>query len=181
MHAFLAERMPPIDGPVAARVRRDFCAFVVKRAIKAERHRDVEANLVESSRLAIAQSLALLAKVPDTMERSFHPANPDRASEHRAPVHDEAVPWRSLMADHGGERYFFDIDDGGATRRDEIGMVLPSRDAVPHEAKTVLFDLAYAVIPGGRPRFFSARVRDRGGAVVYSGTMTMRPLPTDRS
>ena len=177
MHVFLAERRPPIEGPVSSRVRRAFCTFVAQRASKAEKHRDVEADLVRRSREAVAQSFAILAKVPDPTGRGLRPEASGLAWEHGRTVTARPSRWKTLLAEGTGDRYFFDIDDGLEKRRDGLGMLLSSRNDIPRETKAVLFDLAYAEIPLGRPRLFTATVRDARGRELYKLSVAMKPRP----
>jgi hypothetical protein len=68
------------------------------------------------------------------------------------------------------------VDDGQIERHDEVGIVLTSEDEVVRETKQLLIDLAYAALPEGRPRLFSARIRNMDGQTVYEGSMKLNPL-----
>ncbi len=68
-------------------------------------------------------------------------------------------------------RYFFDIDDGKESTRDEIGYDC-SRDELRRHAVAVLPDLAKdQLVADGDRRRMTVRVRDEGGEYVFQATL----------
>ena len=149
------------------------------RLVRMGERRETDDELIAKSRMAVLQSFATLARVP---ELSFVGRIPrlEQAEAARSRGRDEA-PWSSRawvgLEARSDLRFFFDVDDGEVSCRDEVGIVLASEDDVPRETKAILFDLAQTAIPEGRPRLFTARVRDQSGKCIYKGLMRMKPLP----
>ena len=61
----------------------------------------------------------------------------------------------------------------GATSDDE-GLDLPHAEAAREAALAILPDMARDKMPGGNQRVLSATVRDDGGTVIYSATLSLR-------
>ncbi|CAA2154416.1 hypothetical protein MBRA_00089 [Methylobacterium brachiatum] len=69
--------------------------------------------------------------------------------------------------------FFFDTDDGDFRFQDEEGFELPSVDAARIEALDALPDMARNKIPDRDRHTFAVRVRNEGGAVVYSASLDL--------
>jgi hypothetical protein len=67
-------------------------------------------------------------------------------------------------------RYFFDIDDGRDTTRDEIGYEC-SREELRRQAIAALPGLARDRLPNGDRHSFVVRVRDEGGRYVFQASL----------
>ena len=73
-------------------------------------------------------------------------------------------------------RYFFDIHDG-RFQRDEEGIECPSFEAARREAMVALPEISRWAIPGdGESQAFTVLVRDEGGTIVYTATLTFAGL-----
>ena len=70
-------------------------------------------------------------------------------------------------------RFYFDTDDGVRRVHDTAGIDLTGPTDIPTEAHDLLFDLGHAEILKGRPRQFTATVRDATGAKIYRVTATL--------
>jgi hypothetical protein len=68
-------------------------------------------------------------------------------------------------------RYFFDIDDGKESTRDEIGYDC-TRDELRRHAVAVLPDLAKdQLVVNGHHRRMTVRVRDEAGKYVFQASL----------
>ena len=69
--------------------------------------------------------------------------------------------------------FFIDTDDGDLLVHDEAGLDHADVAAARDMALAALSDMVkYGIRTGGR-RAFSARIRDEGGATVYSATLRL--------
>lgn len=74
-------------------------------------------------------------------------------------------------------RYYFDIHDGRALRRDTEGSECAGPDAIRDEAMDVLPAVARDVIPtDGDKQAFTVLVRDENNVTVYTATLTFAGL-----
>ena len=71
-------------------------------------------------------------------------------------------------------RYFFDVDDGERSVRDEVGLALGSIREIEDETRELLHVLSLAEIGKGKPRLFTATVRDGRGVTIYKGSVEFR-------
>ena len=77
-------------------------------------------------------------------------------------------------------KFFFDVFDGAATARDEIGTELADIEAVQTAARRLLPDIARDELPSdGDRRMFTVLVRTESGVPVYSATLTFAGLRLD--
>jgi hypothetical protein len=138
--------------------------------------RRTTADLIRASRAAISQSFAVLANAP-SLSMCEWPSDRWRISAGSvdAMVGQPTCDWMGTRTPTR-LRFYFDVDDGQIERHDEVGIVLTSEDEVVRETKRLLIDLAYAALPEGRPRLFSARIRNMDGQTVYEGSMKLNPL-----
>ena len=73
-------------------------------------------------------------------------------------------------------RYFFDIHDGRFERDDE-GTECSDYEAARQQAMTTLPEIARWLIPtDGNNQAFTVLVRDEGGSIVYTATLTFAGL-----
>ena len=70
-------------------------------------------------------------------------------------------------------RFFFGTDDGVRRVHDTDGIVLACLTGIPAEPHDLLFDLGRAEILKGKPRYFTATMRDATGVAVYRGTVAL--------
>lgn len=74
-------------------------------------------------------------------------------------------------------RYFFDIHDGQALRRDSEGTACGGPEAVRQEAMQALPEIAKDAIPtDGDRQAFTVLVRDEDDVTVYTATLTFAGL-----
>jgi hypothetical protein len=74
-------------------------------------------------------------------------------------------------------RYYFDIHDGQALRRDVEGSECDDDEAVRHEARHGLPEIAKGIIPkDGDKQAFTVLVRDENNVTVYTATLTYAGL-----
>jgi hypothetical protein len=71
-------------------------------------------------------------------------------------------------------RFFFDIDDGEKKAIDREGTNLSGRAEARREAIGILPDVARETLPDGNQRRFACSVRDEGGKVIFTATLTLR-------
>lgn len=70
-------------------------------------------------------------------------------------------------------RYFFDIHDGQALRRDAVGIECQDAEAVRREAMQGLPEIALGTIPtDGDRQAFTVTVRNEANVTVYTATLT---------
>ncbi|TXN40688.1 hypothetical protein FV232_22140 [Methylobacterium sp. WL30] len=75
------------------------------------------------------------------------------------------------------KRYYFDIHDGVAFRRDAEGTQCETPEAARHEAICVLPEIANTKIPkAGDQQAFMVMVRDEQNTVVYTATLAFAGL-----
>jgi hypothetical protein len=68
-------------------------------------------------------------------------------------------------------RYFFDIDDGARSVRDEEG-VEATLEEVRREVICLLPDMARHELPDGDHRIFTVSVRDEKGHVIFKAALS---------
>jgi hypothetical protein len=73
----------------------------------------------------------------------------------------------------GGQRYYFDTDDGERLVRDDEGLVLGSLEEAKKEAVTALPHMARDGLPDGDYREFVVEVRDEAGRKVWTARLTL--------
>ncbi|MBM0204437.1 hypothetical protein JNW90_16065 [Micromonospora sp. STR1s_5] len=72
-------------------------------------------------------------------------------------------------------RYFFDIDDGDLSTRDDAGVELPGAEQARAQAVSVVPEIARDVLRADtETREITVRVRDAGGAEVYRALLSFR-------
>lgn len=69
--------------------------------------------------------------------------------------------------------FFFDIDDGEHSTRDEEGVDLPDIRSARLEALRTMPGIAKDGLPRGDRRDFVARIRDESGGVVLTVTLAL--------
>lgn len=70
-------------------------------------------------------------------------------------------------------RYFIDSSDGSFSHIDQDGVELTGDEAARYLALDALPDMVREVLPDGDQREFAVRVRDAGGRVIYSASLTL--------
>jgi hypothetical protein len=77
-------------------------------------------------------------------------------------------------------RFFFDIDDGDRTYRDDEGLDFPNAEAARDNAVSALPDIARDAMPDGERRDFLVTMRDESGTPIFRASLTLRTewLPT---
>ncbi|WP_114944835.1 DUF6894 family protein [Microvirga calopogonii] len=70
-------------------------------------------------------------------------------------------------------RFFFDTFDGEFSSQDDVGLDLPSMDAVRHEAQMALPHMAQDALPDGNYRTFVVNVRDEDGKSVLRAALSL--------
>ncbi|MEG9527355.1 MAG: hypothetical protein MIL41_16575 [Hyphomicrobiales bacterium] len=70
-------------------------------------------------------------------------------------------------------RYFFDTDDGDDRYRDDEGMDFPDAGAARDAAIGALPEMARDKLADGDRHVLAVRVRDSGGALVYSAKLDL--------
>ncbi len=70
-------------------------------------------------------------------------------------------------------RYFFDINDGDHSTRDDVGIELPDLQLARRKAIGVLPDLARDVLPDGDHHEITSMVRDDAGHVLLRATLSL--------
>lgn len=70
-------------------------------------------------------------------------------------------------------RYFFDIDDGYESMRDEIGYEC-AREEVREQAIAVLPDIARDHLPNGDHQSMTVRVRDEAGRYLFEASLEFK-------
>ena len=70
-------------------------------------------------------------------------------------------------------RVFIDVDDGERHVRDETGIDLMRVEDAAFETEQLLIALGQAEVARGKPRIFSASVRDATGQTIYRGSATL--------
>ena len=63
-------------------------------------------------------------------------------------------------------RYFFDMRDNESFYPDDVGLELPSMDAVKAEASKAMGEIAKDALPGSEVRILAIEVRDDHGPVL---------------
>jgi hypothetical protein len=70
-------------------------------------------------------------------------------------------------------RYFIDSSDGSFSHIDSEGVELTGDEAARYLALDALPDMVREVLPDGDQREFAVCVRDEGGRVIYSASLTL--------
>lgn len=80
-------------------------------------------------------------------------------------------------------RYYFDVFDGHAITRDQVGFEIDDTRQVCRLAVDALPDLAREQLPDGDQATFSVTVRNDGGAAVFRATLMFVAewLPTEKN
>jgi hypothetical protein len=70
-------------------------------------------------------------------------------------------------------RYYIDSSDGNFSHIDSEGVELAGDEAARYLALDALPDMVREVLPDGDQREFAVCVRDQGGRVIYSASLTL--------
>ncbi|MDP3256444.1 MAG: hypothetical protein Q8S58_06065 [Bosea sp. (in: a-proteobacteria)] len=70
-------------------------------------------------------------------------------------------------------RYYIDSSDGNFSHVDHEGVELAGDEAARYLALDALPDMVREVLPDGDQREFAVCVRDEGGRVIYSASLTL--------
>jgi hypothetical protein len=70
-------------------------------------------------------------------------------------------------------RYYIDSSDGNFSHIDSEGVELAGDEAARYLALDALPDMVREVLPDGDRREFAVCVRDQGGRVIYSASLTL--------
>ncbi|MDR6820809.1 hypothetical protein J2X76_006009 [Neorhizobium sp. 2083] len=71
-------------------------------------------------------------------------------------------------------RFYFDVTSGGSTERDDVGLDLPSADAVRSYTAKVVAEIAREELADETTATFTVSVRDDTNFVIFSGELTYR-------
>ena len=74
--------------------------------------------------------------------------------------------------------FFVDLDDGGSSFLDEVGIECVDLAHARHEAVGLLNQVARDQLAPGTDRMFKTTVRDAGGVTVFVATLEFRCMPT---
>jgi hypothetical protein len=70
-------------------------------------------------------------------------------------------------------RFYFDIDDGHDSVRDERGVEVDDLSDIPTEVLAILPDMLESVLPNEDNRAFRIEVRNDESRVVYRATLSL--------